>query len=237
MALTLVIFGASGDLTSRKLVPALFHLYQKKRLPADTRIVGFSRTAFSDEKWRDSLIDSTAEFSGDRFDRAAWDEFATRIHYQAGDIARAQDFESLHKRLTELEGNVPGATRVYYLATAPRFYEQAVSQLGACGLGDIGDHFPPTDDRYKNISSTVLLQHILPLIEKTGYRISNIDATIFLEKPKLGPYKQQIRAHVANLLGLSLDCVSIKAKTAEKFPPVGTQEAIAASVTLLLHQR
>lgn len=109
--------------------------------------------------------------------------------------------------------------------------------LGACGLGDIGDHFPPTDDRYKNISSTVLLQHILPLIEKTGYQVGNIDATIFLEKPKLGPYKQQIRDHVANLLGLPLDCVSIKAKTAEKFPPVGTQEAIVASVTLLLHQR
>jgi glucose-6-phosphate 1-dehydrogenase len=136
MALTLVIFGASGDLTSRKLVPALFHLYQKNRLPADTRIVGFSRTAFSDEKWRESLVDSTAEFSGDRFDRAAWNEFATRIYYQAGDIGRPQDFEALHKRLTQLEGNVAGATRVYYLATAPRFYEQVVAQLGACGLAD-----------------------------------------------------------------------------------------------------
>jgi 2-C-methyl-D-erythritol 2,4-cyclodiphosphate synthase len=106
--------------------------------------------------------------------------------------------------------------------------------LGACGLGDIGDHFPPSDDQYKNISSTVLLQKVLPLIQNAGYITGNLDATIFLEKPKLGPYKQQIREHLAKLLALPLDCVSVKAKTAEKFPPVGTQEAIAASVTLLL---
>jgi 2-C-methyl-D-erythritol 2,4-cyclodiphosphate synthase len=109
--------------------------------------------------------------------------------------------------------------------------------LGACGLGDIGDHFPPTDDRYKDISSTVLLQQVLPLIETAGYQVGNLDATIFLEKPKLGPYKLQIRENLANLLSIPLDCISVKAKTAEKFPPVGTQEAIAASVTTLLHKR
>ena len=108
--------------------------------------------------------------------------------------------------------------------------------LGACGLGDIGDHFPPSDDQYKNISSTLLLQKVLPLIAQTGYQVGNLDATIFLEKPKLGPYKQQIRENLAELLHLPLDCISVKAKTAEKFPPVGTQEAIAASVTLLLHR-
>ncbi len=108
--------------------------------------------------------------------------------------------------------------------------------LGACGLGDIGDHFPPTDEQYKNISSTVLLQKVLPLIAQAAYTVGNLDATIFLEKPKLGPYKQQIRENLANLLNLSLDCVSVKAKTAEKFPPVGTQEAIAASVTLLMRR-
>lgn len=106
--------------------------------------------------------------------------------------------------------------------------------LGACSLGDIGDHFPPSDAQYKGISSTVLLQKILPLIQKAGYQASNVDITIFLEKPKLGPYKQQMKEQIAQLLALPLDCVSIKAKTAEKFPPVGTQEAIAASVTTLL---
>ena len=108
--------------------------------------------------------------------------------------------------------------------------------LGACALGDIGDHFPPSDNQYKDISSTVLLQRVLPLIEKQGYRLGNLDATIFLEKPKLGPYKQAMREHLAELLGLPLDYVSVKAKTAEKFPPVGTQEAIASSVTVLLKQ-
>lgn len=108
--------------------------------------------------------------------------------------------------------------------------------LGACGLGDIGDHFPPSDAQYKGISSTVLLRKVLPLIEEAGYKIGNIDATVFLEKPKLGSYKQSIRENLAQLLNLPLDCVSLKAKTAEKFPPIGTQEAIAASVTALLVQ-
>lgn len=109
--------------------------------------------------------------------------------------------------------------------------------LGACGLGDIGDHFPPTDARYKNISSTVLLRKVLPLIDQAGFQVMNLDSTIFLEKPKLGPYKEKIQENLAFLLDLPLDCVSVKAKTAEKFPPVGTQEAIAASVTTLLHKR
>jgi 2-C-methyl-D-erythritol 2,4-cyclodiphosphate synthase len=108
--------------------------------------------------------------------------------------------------------------------------------LGATGLGDIGDHFPPTDARYKNISSTVLLRQVLPLIKNAGFQSVNLDSTIFLEKPKLGPYKDKIREHLAFLLDLPLDCVSVKAKTAEKFPPIGTQEAIAASVTLLLEK-
>ena len=106
--------------------------------------------------------------------------------------------------------------------------------LGACGLGDIGDHFPPTDPQYKGMASTELLRRILPLIAQTGYRVGNVDMTVFLEAPKLYPYKQAIRESVAGLLGLPLDCVSLKAKTAEKFPPVGTQEAIATSATVLL---
>lgn len=111
--------------------------------------------------------------------------------------------------------------------------------LGACGLGDIGDHFPPSDPQYKDMPSTDFLQKILPLLQSVGesqtaYQVSNVDMTVFLEAPKLGPYKQRIREHIAQLLGLPIDCVSLKAKTAEKFPPVGTQEAIAASVTVLL---
>jgi glucose-6-phosphate 1-dehydrogenase len=135
VSLSLVIFGASGDLTSRKLVPALFQLFQKKRLPEGARIVGFSRTRFSDDAWRQALAETTANHSGRSFDRAAWDRFARALYFQPGDIGRPQDFEALHKRLSELEG-VDGVERVYYLATAPAFYERAVAGLGSSGLAD-----------------------------------------------------------------------------------------------------
>jgi glucose-6-phosphate 1-dehydrogenase len=135
MATTLVIFGASGDLTSRKLVPALFQLYRKGRLPEETQIVGFSRTTFSDEKWRAALAQTTAEFGGRQFDAVAWNKFAVAIHYQPGDLERPDDFEALHRRLHQLEGSRQ-VTRVYYLATAPQFYEEAVERLGASGLAD-----------------------------------------------------------------------------------------------------
>jgi glucose-6-phosphate 1-dehydrogenase len=132
---TLVIFGASGDLTSRKLVPALYQLFRKARLPEDTRIVGFSRTAFSDEAWRESLAESTKKFHPKQFDSSAWQKFASALHYQRGDLGSPADFEALHKRLHELEGS-DTVTRVYYLATAPQFYEETVARLGNCGFAD-----------------------------------------------------------------------------------------------------
>jgi glucose-6-phosphate 1-dehydrogenase len=151
MAHTIVIFGASGDLTSRKLIPALYELYRKKRLPEQTRIVGFSRTKFSHEAWRDKLAESTASFLGTKFDAALWQEFAPAIHYHAGDIDNAADFASLREFLTTLEGEPsagqdanPGQVaslsdsdrpaRIYYLSTAPSHYAAAIAQLGAAGL-------------------------------------------------------------------------------------------------------
>jgi len=135
MPASIVIFGASGDLTSRKLVPSLYQLFRKKRLPNPTRIVGFSRSPFTHEQWRASLRESTAKFLGKDFDPKIWDEFAAQIYYHAGDIGEANDFSQLGKFLDDLEaGNQ--TTRIYYLATAPRFYEPAVTQLGANGLAD-----------------------------------------------------------------------------------------------------
>ncbi|REK15851.1 MAG: glucose-6-phosphate dehydrogenase [Planctomycetota bacterium] len=135
MATTLVIFGASGDLTSRKLVPALYQLFRKKRLPEKTQVVGFSRTKFSDEDWQHELAESTAKFVGDDFDAELWRQFASMIHYQPGDIKEPEDFEALHRRLHELEES-SDVTRVYYLSTAPRFYKPAIERIGACGLAD-----------------------------------------------------------------------------------------------------
>src|SRR6185295_4108811 len=132
---TLVIFGASGDLTSRKLVPALYELFRKKRLPAGTNIVGFSRTEFSDEKWREMLAGTTRQFDEATFQPGVWAEFAASLHYHAGDIGRPEDFKSLAARLDELEGN-KSTTRVYYLATAPQFYKPTVERLGSSGMAD-----------------------------------------------------------------------------------------------------
>ena len=136
MSHTIVIFGASGDLTSRKLVPALYNLARAGSLPADTRIVGFSRTPMSDDAWRVSLRETTARHcDAGPLDDAVWGPFAARIHYQAGDIGRSEDFAALERRLTELEGSAD-ATRVYYLATAPQFYEPVVTALGSHGMAE-----------------------------------------------------------------------------------------------------
>jgi len=132
---TIVIFGASGDLTSRKLIPALYSLHQKGRLPKATRIVGVARTKFTAESWREELAKTTQKFAGQEFDLAAWQAFAASIYYQPGDIDQPADFVALAKLLDELEGGTP-ATRVYYLSTAPSLYAAALANLGAAGLAD-----------------------------------------------------------------------------------------------------
>ncbi len=132
---TFVIFGASGDLTHRKLVPALYHLFRKKRLPPDTRIVGFSRTEFTHEAWRKDLEKAVSKYVGNDFEADLWGHFSQNIFYQPGDIGRADDFMSLSRLLKEIE-NADSSTRVYYLATAPQFYEPAIAQLGQAGLAD-----------------------------------------------------------------------------------------------------
>ncbi len=107
--------------------------------------------------------------------------------------------------------------------------------LGALGQGDIGDHFPPSDSQWKNADSLLLLRQVLDTVLKpSGYCLVNIDTTIFLETPKLGPYKLAIREKLASVLNLPLDAVSCKAKTMEGLGPIGLGEAIAASVTVLL---
>jgi glucose-6-phosphate 1-dehydrogenase len=133
MAHTIVIFGASGDLTSRKLIPALYELFRKKRLPENSRIVGFSRTKFTDESWREKLAGTTAHFVGKNFDTALWQQFASSIFYQPGDIDTAADASRLAEYLATLE-DAEAVTRVYYLATAPQLYTPALAQLGAAGL-------------------------------------------------------------------------------------------------------
>jgi 2-C-methyl-D-erythritol 2,4-cyclodiphosphate synthase len=108
------------------------------------------------------------------------------------------------------------------------------AMLGAAGLGDIGEYFPDTDDAYKNAKSSLFVIKTLDLIQKNGFKIVNVDATILLEKPKLASYKQSIKKNIANLLELDERFVNIKAKTNEKADIVGRGLAIAAYVVVLL---
>ena len=134
---TIVIFGASGDLTSRKLVPALYLLSKKGRLPEETRIVGVSRTAFSHDAWREELKGSTQKFTRDKFEEQPWNDFAANLFYHPGDLTKLEDMQGLKKFLEEIE-NGP-AERIYYLSTAPQLYTAAIDQLGASGLASQED--------------------------------------------------------------------------------------------------
>ena len=106
--------------------------------------------------------------------------------------------------------------------------------LGAAGLGDIGDLFPDTDPQFKNRESSFFLQDALAQIKQKGYRLINIDVTVFAEEPKLGPRKALMRQNLARLLGLDLDAVNVKAKTGEKVGAIGRAEAIACQAIVLL---
>ncbi|MBI1900041.1 MAG: glucose-6-phosphate dehydrogenase [Planctomycetia bacterium] len=137
MPSTIVIFGASGDLTGRKLVPALYRLHRKGRLPEGTRVLGFSRTAMDDEAWRARLSTAAKEQLGGDFSQEVWREFAKNVHYHAGDIERAEDFAALKSHVEKLEAGQM-ATRVFYLATGPEFFEKATGGLGGAGLNGVG---------------------------------------------------------------------------------------------------
>jgi len=99
--------------------------------------------------------------------------------------------------------------------------------LGACGAGDIGEFFPDTDERYKGVDSKELLKHIVKFIYNVGYEIVNVDLTIIAQKPKINPYKNQIKSTMAQLLNLEKQFVNIKATTAEKLGFIGRSEGVA----------
>ena len=108
------------------------------------------------------------------------------------------------------------------------------AMLGAAALGDIGKHFPDTDDRYKGISSMELLKKVGELIEEERLYISNIDATIIAEKPKMRPYIDEMRENIASCLDLSIDQVNVKATTEEGMGFTGEGMGISAQAVCLL---
>jgi len=106
--------------------------------------------------------------------------------------------------------------------------------LGAAALGDIGKHFPDTDERYKGIDSRQLLKHVAALIKTKGYIVVNVDSTVIAEAPKLAPYIVTMREHIAEDLGVALDAVNVKATTTEKLGFTGRGEGIAAEAVCLI---
>jgi 2-C-methyl-D-erythritol 2,4-cyclodiphosphate synthase len=108
--------------------------------------------------------------------------------------------------------------------------------LGAAGLGDIGRHFPDTDAQFKGANSSVLLQEAMRRVRAQGWDLVNVDSTIVAQAPKLAPHMAAINAGVAQALGVALDQVNVKAKTAEKLGPVGMGQSIEARALALLHK-
>ena len=106
--------------------------------------------------------------------------------------------------------------------------------IGAAGLGDIGQHFPDTDERFRGADSVALLQEAAARVRAAGWRIANVDSTVVAQAPKLAPHIPAMRERIAQALGLQSGEVNVKAKTAEKLGPVGMGQSIEARAVVLL---
>ncbi len=110
------------------------------------------------------------------------------------------------------------------------------AMLGALALGDIGIHFPNSDEKYKDADSKELLKHVDELIHANGYEVSNIDSTVLLQQPKLFPYVNEMRQKIAEVTNISVSQISIKATTTEGMGFVGREEGCAAYAVVLLNK-
>ena len=131
---TIIIIGASGDLTRRKLLPALFHLSCKGRLPQEFNIVGVARSAFSDDEFRERMWQGIEEFSELGARKDDWREFSSHIFFARGDLGDPGDMARLGERLAEIEGGAEPVNRLFFLSIAPQLYQQAIESLGTSGL-------------------------------------------------------------------------------------------------------
>jgi glucose-6-phosphate 1-dehydrogenase len=128
-ATSIIIFGASGDLTQRKLIPSLFNLFRKTRLAKAFHILGFGGTAFTDEQFRDHLLKGARKYAGFEFTDEEWQPFAANLGYQQGKYAQKEDFQKLADRLSKFEGGP--ANRLYYMALPPDVFPTIVENLSA----------------------------------------------------------------------------------------------------------
>jgi glucose-6-phosphate 1-dehydrogenase len=136
-ATILVIFGASGDLTARKLVPGCYNLFKDGYLPESFSLVGVSRTPMTDEVFREKLKESVKKFSRSGFDETRWTEFSSRIFYQPLDATKESDFQFLKSRLEKIGGEAL-PNYLYYLAVSPSLFGEIAGKLKCAGLVDAG---------------------------------------------------------------------------------------------------
>lgn len=108
--------------------------------------------------------------------------------------------------------------------------------LGAAALGDIGKHFPDTDPEFKGADSRVLLRHVYRVVQEQGYGLINADLTIIAQAPKMAPHIADMRAHIAEDLNVSVDCINVKATTTEKLGFEGRKEGIAVQAIVLVRK-
>ena len=108
--------------------------------------------------------------------------------------------------------------------------------LGACGLGDIGRHFPDTDERYRGISSLLLLDHVATLLLQQGYGVVNVDVTLLAQAPKVGPYRQRMVENLATHLGITPEQINVKATTEEHLGFTGSGEGMACHAVALVER-
>ena len=111
------------------------------------------------------------------------------------------------------------------------------SLIGALALGDLGQLFPDTSEEFRGISSSLLVNKVMSEVKKMGYKVVNIDSTVFLEEPKLSSYILEMRSNIANLLDIEIDQVSVKATTSERVGIVGRKEAIMTESIVLLEKK
>jgi len=177
-----VIFGANGDLTKRKLLPALYRLAYERRLPAGFAVVGVSRTEMSDDQFREKMRESVTRFLEDSpFDADLWTDFAKGLFYVAGDMADNGLYQALDAKLKELdEKRGTAGNALFYLSTQPSYYEQAVTGLGSAGLQN-----PPRPGAWRRIivekpfghdqaSAAQLNTHIQTVFQESAvYRIDH----------------------------------------------------------------
>src|SRR5579859_1423190 len=127
---SIVIFGASGDLTARKLIPALYHLFKEEQMPPDFRILGFARREKSDESWRQELREALNQFSRTKpVDDKVWGEFSQHLFYCRGDLTESEAYAAMEKKLASFNNEALRRNLLFYLATSPSQFGEAIEQL------------------------------------------------------------------------------------------------------------